>query len=349
MVETNHNDFMQRAIDLARNGSGLVAPNPMVGAVVVHNGRIIGEGWHKQYGGPHAEVNALNDVSEADQALLPESTIYVTLEPCSHHGKTPPCADLIVSKGLKQVVIANTDPNPLVAGQGIERMRDAGIEVITDVMQQSGQVLNKRFFAFHKLKRPYVTLKWAQTANGYFAPNDGTQKWITGEVSRRLVHKWRSEEASIMVGTNTALADNPKLDTRFWAEGTDPTRIVLDRNMSLPKDLNLFNGKTKTIVFTAVNGHIDIEQVVYKTVVFDDQLIVNILTELYNMNIQSVMVEGGAQLLQSFIDADLWDEANILTGPDNWDDGLTAPILNSEPIDQVTIGGDILSIYVNTR
>lgn len=337
--------FMQRALELAQNGAGQVAPNPMVGAVVVHNNRIIGEGWHQHYGGPHAEVNAINAVQDKDRHLLKESTIYVNLEPCSHHGKTPPCADLLVGESLKRVVIANADPHKLVAGKGIERLQKAGIEVTAGILEAEGRELNKRFFTYHEKQRPYIILKWAQSADGFFSKDNKEQHWITGELSRKLVHKWRSEEDAILVGTQTALADNPKLDTRLWPGGKTPLRLVLDKELMLPKDLELFNGKQPTVVVSERSGSVinaDIWQLP-----FDDLLLPALLKELYQHDVQSLIIEGGAQLLNSFIEMDLWDEARVFHGTAVWTKGIKAPILPKEPHFMEMVGHDRLYWFKN--
>lgn len=337
--------FMQRALELAQNGAGQVAPNPMVGAVVVHHNRIIGEGWHQKYGGPHAEVNAINAVQDKDRHLLKESTIYVNLEPCSHHGKTPPCADLLVRESLKRVVIANSDPHKLVAGKGVERLQKAGIEVATGVLEAEGKELNKRFFTYHEKQRPYIILKWAQSADGFFTKDSKEQYWITGEQSRKLVHKWRSEEEAIIVGTQTALADNPKLDTRLWPGGKAPLRLVLDKELKLPKDLELFNEKQPTVIVSELSGSVinaDIWQLP-----FDDSLLPSLLKELYQHDVQSLIVEGGAQLLNSFIELDLWDEARVFQGTAVWTKGIKAPILPQEPHFMEMVGHDRLYWFKN--
>jgi diaminohydroxyphosphoribosylaminopyrimidine deaminase / 5-amino-6-(5-phosphoribosylamino)uracil reductase len=238
--------YMQRALELAKLGSGHTSPNPMVGCVIVYNGEIIGEGWHKSYGGPHAEVNAIASVE--NKSLLPKSKVYVTLEPCSHYGKTPPCADLLISHGVKNVVICNTDPNPLVAGSGIRKLFESGAQVRVGVLEDQGLELNKRFFTFHSKKRPFILLKWAETADGFIAGPNYKQEQISGKLAQRLVHKWRSEEQAIMVGSRTALYDNPRLNTRLWT-GKNPLRIVIDKQLQLPLTLQLFDKSQPTVVY----------------------------------------------------------------------------------------------------
>lgn len=243
--------FMRRALELAEWGRGYVSPNPLVGCVIVHEDRIIGEGWHREYGGPHAEVNAVNSVE--NQALLSESTVYVTLEPCAHWGKTPPCANLLVEKKVKKVVIAATDSNPLVGGRGIEILKNAGIEVETGILEKDARWQNRRFFTQIEKQRPYVILKWAQTQDGFVAKENFDSKWISNSHSRQLVHKWRAEEDAILVGKNTAAYDNPRLDVRDWV-GKNPIRVVLDSKLELSSELNLFDQSIPTLVFNALKS-----------------------------------------------------------------------------------------------
>ena len=321
---------MRRCIDLAALASGYTAPNPMVGAVIVCDGRIIGEGFHRQYGEAHAEVNAIRSVREPE--LLQRSTLYVNLEPCSHHGKTPPCVDLMIDCRIPHVVVGSTDPNPLVAGKGIAALRAAGCRVTEHVLEADCDRLNIRFMTFHRNHRPYVLLKWAQTADGFIdVVRDlmilGRPTWITGWYEQTLVHKWRSEEQAIMVGTNTAMADNPLLNIRRW-HGRQPMRVTIDRNLRLPASLHLKDGTLPTLVFTE-KQQIDAKNLHYVTVPFDKQLPQRILDELYSRKIISVLIEGGAQLLQTFIDAGLWDEARIFTGTSVFGAGVKAPRLVS--------------------
>jgi diaminohydroxyphosphoribosylaminopyrimidine deaminase / 5-amino-6-(5-phosphoribosylamino)uracil reductase len=302
--------YMQRCIQLAKLGAGNVAPNPMVGAVLVYQGRIIGEGYHKKFGEAHAEVNCINSVDEKNQLLIEESTIYVSLEPCAHHGKTPPCADLIIQKEIKKVVIGCQDIYKEVAGKGIEKLRNAGVEVVSGVFENECRDLNRRFFTFHQKKRPYIILKWAQSSNGKISSKNGERRLISNGYTNRLVHKWRSEEAGILVGTNTALKDDPSLTTRFW-KGKNPVRIVIDQQLKLPSDLKIFNNESITIIFNCLKNSsqknlqfIEIEK---------DNFIERMVHSLYENNIQTVLIEGGSKTLQSFIDASLWDEARIIT------------------------------------
>lgn len=305
--------YMRRCLQLARNGNGSTSPNPMVGAVIVCDGRIIGEGYHIRAGEPHAEVNAVRSVAEADRPLLQRSTIYVSLEPCSHYGKTPPCCDLIISVGIPRVVIATTDFNSLVNGGGIERMRAAGIEVIVGLFAEEARLLNKKFFTFHKCNRPYIILKWAHTADGFIDAkrSSGKALSISTEGSFVAMHKLRSECDAILVGTNTAQLDNPSLTLREWC-GRQPLRLVIDRESRLSPSLNLFDGTYPTIVYTnnPVPGKYgkNVEQIKLD---FSKDILPAMLTHLASIKVDSLLVEGGAALLQSFIDADLWDEARV--------------------------------------
>jgi diaminohydroxyphosphoribosylaminopyrimidine deaminase / 5-amino-6-(5-phosphoribosylamino)uracil reductase len=345
----NHQIYMQRCLELAALGAGRVSPNPMVGAVIVHQGRIIGEGYHQHYGQAHAEVNAVNQVFEkfSDAPdLLRSSAIYVSLEPCAHYGKTPPCADLIIQHQIPTVVVGCRDPFNQVNGKGIEKLQQAGIEVITGVLEQECQYLNRRFFTRVKLQRPYIILKWAQTANGYFAPADGSQRWITGEESRRLVHRWRSEEDAVLVGKNTALADDPQLNTRYWP-GKSPKRVVIDRNLELHKHLHIFDNSVETFVFNALKTDVENKTKYIALEDFDRFVPQYILFQLYLQDIQSLIIEGGAQTLNNFIEAGLWDEARIFTGTDCWPAGILAPQINGQLNTEDMIGADRLQIFFN--
>jgi diaminohydroxyphosphoribosylaminopyrimidine deaminase/5-amino-6-(5-phosphoribosylamino)uracil reductase len=285
--------FMQRAFDLAQLSRGLVSPNPLVGCVIVHNNMIIGEGRHEQYGRAHAEVNAVASVK--DQALLKNSSVYVNLEPCSHFGKTPPCADMLVKHQVKKVVISNIDTNPLVGGKGIEKLKTAGTEVITGVLKERGRELNKRFFTYVEKKRPYIILKWAETADGFIARENFDSKWISNEHSRQLVHKWRTEEDAVLVGTSTALHDNPSLTARDWP-GRNPVRVVVDRHGRLPQTLTLFDGQQQTLCYTTLKNQVNtnLEFIPLPEPDFQQAL----LSDLHKRNIQSVIIEGGATTLQ---------------------------------------------------
>jgi diaminohydroxyphosphoribosylaminopyrimidine deaminase/5-amino-6-(5-phosphoribosylamino)uracil reductase len=316
---------MQRALELAALAGGNAAPNPMVGAVLVYKERIIGEGYHRLYGQPHAEVNCIHSVKEEDRQLIPHAVLYVTLEPCAHFGKTPPCADLIIRHRIPEVIIGTRDPFERVDGKGIEKLLAAGIKVQSGILEKECLELNKRFFSFHVLKKPYVVLKWAQTANGKTGTTN-TRLLITHEITNRLVHKWRSEEMSILVGTNTALKDDPLLTNRLYS-GPQPLRIVIDRNLRLPRDLKLFDGAAATIVLNTVknenSGNLSYHKIEDPSASAD-----SILKELYKLGIHSVFVEGGTKLLQSFIDTGLWDEARVITNEKLFvEDGIAAPDL----------------------
>lgn len=331
--------FMRRALELAEWGRGYVSPNPLVGCVIVHEDRIIGEGWHREYGGPHAEVNAVNSVE--NQALLSESTVYVTLEPCAHWGKTPPCANLLVEKKVKKVVIAATDSNPLVGGRGIEILKNAGIEVETGILEKDARWQNRRFFTQIEKQRPYVILKWAQTQDGFVAKENFDSKWISNSHSRQLVHKWRAEEDAILVGKNTAAYDNPRLDVRDWV-GKNPIRVVLDSKLELSSELNLFDQSIPTLVFNALKSDnkdnlawIKLPEITPETV----------LKELHSRKIQSLIVEGGTQVIHQFIQSGLWDEARIFTAPTQFRRGISAPRLNQNPSETLSIDTDRLDIY----
>jgi len=344
-----HEKYINRCIELAENGLGNTYPNPMVGSVIVHQGKIIGEGWHHKAGEPHAEVNAIASVK--DPSLLKKSTIYVSLEPCSHYGKTPPCSDLIIAKEIKKVVIATVDPFAEVSGRGIKKLLSAGCEVVVGILEKEAQDLNKRFFAFQQKKRPYVILKWAQSVDGFIAPeNKKTREpvWITNKYSKQLVHKWRSEEQAILVGTNTAILDNPKLNTRLW-KGKDPVRILIDQNLRTPLDSALFDDSIKTIVFCGLEAKpaLNANLLHFEKIDFRENTAFQILEILYKHNLQSVIIEGGSKTLQTFIDADLWDEARIFKGKIQFKKGTPAPNLLGKLILDQHIKTDNLQIYTN--
>lgn len=333
--------YMLRALELAELGRGNVSPNPLVGCVIVKDNLVIGEGWHKKYGGPHAEVNAIEAVQNKE--LLKGAVLYVNLEPCAHFGKTPPCADLIIKYPFKKVVIANTDPNPKVSGKGIQKLIDAGIEVVSGVLEKRGEILNRRFFTFISKERPYVILKWAQTADGFIAKEDYDSKWISNPFSRQLVHKWRAEEDAILVGTNTANFDNPKLTVRDWT-GKSPLRIVIDKYLNLKRDLHLFDGSTMTLCYNFMK---DEKQENLEHIKADPakDIISFILQNLQERNIQSVIVEGGSQLLMSFIKEHSWDEARIFKSNKNFYAGIPAPSLKGEVTNKEYVFEDELWFY----
>ncbi len=337
---------MRRALELAKLGAGFVSPNPMVGAVIVCDDRIIGEGYHQKYGQAHAEVNAINQaLSNFENAseLFKRATIYVTLEPCAHHGKTPPCADLIIKHQIPNVVVACRDPFDQVNGKGIEKLKAAGVNVTTGILEAEGRDLNKRFFTRVQKQRPYIILKWAQTADSFFAPADNSQFWITGEASRKLVHQWRSGEDTILIGKNTALIDNPQLNVRY-GNGRSPKRVVIDRNLELPANLNIFDQSVETFVFNSLKTDVD-GQIKYIALEdFDNFVPQYILFQLYLQDVQSVIIEGGAKTLEAFINAGLWDEARIFTGTKTLIDGIKAPTITGELLSYDKIGHDELRI-----
>jgi diaminohydroxyphosphoribosylaminopyrimidine deaminase / 5-amino-6-(5-phosphoribosylamino)uracil reductase len=336
---------MQRCIELAKPGAGSVAPNPMVGAVLLYNDRIIGEGYHMQYGQAHAEVNCINSVAEEDKLLIEQSTMYVSLEPCAHHGKTPPCADLIITKKIPTVVIGCRDPFVEVDGKGIEKLLAAGVEVIQQVLENDCKDLNKRFLTFHTQHRPYIILKWAQTANGIIGNGDHSRLLISNEFTNRLVHKWRSEEASILVGTNTALFDDPSLGARLW-KGNNPVRLVVDMNLRLPSSLQIFDGSIRTIIFNTLQ-HEERGNLLYYQCTKDVSLVHQVCNALYQLNIQSVLVEGGTQLLQSFIDEKMYDEIRIITNNDvATANGIPAPVAESKTLqNSMQLQSDTIRFY----
>ena len=340
--------YMSRCIQLAELGAGNVAPNPMVGAVLVYDDKIIGEGYHKKYGEAHAEVNCINSVEEKNKHLIEKSTIYVSLEPCAHYGKTPPCADLIIKNNIPKVVIGTKDIYKEVAGAGIEKLKNAGIEVLTGVLENECIDLNKRFFTFHQKQRPYIILKWAQSANGKIGSANNERILISNDYSNRLVHRWRSEESAILVGTNTALKDNPSLTTRLW-KGKNPIRIVIDKNLKLPHELKIFSKTTNTIIFNSLKNTIE-ENVEYIKLE-NKNFLEEILRTLYKLNIQSVLVEGGAKTLQSFIDKGLWDEARIITNEGMIiENGISSPEFKDfELVKQEKYFSDIIDYYGNAK
>ncbi|UZD21580.1 bifunctional diaminohydroxyphosphoribosylaminopyrimidine deaminase/5-amino-6-(5-phosphoribosylamino)uracil reductase RibD [Algoriphagus halophytocola] len=332
--------YMQRALELAELGRGKVSPNPMVGCVIVHRDQIIGEGYHQEYGKAHAEVNAIHSVK--NQSLLAGATVYVTLEPCAHFGKTPPCANLLVEKQVKKVVIAAFDTNPLVGGKGIQILRDAGIEVITGVLEQEARWQNKRFFTQIEKKRPYVILKWAQTQDGFVAREDFSSKWITNASSRQLVHKWRAEEDAIMVGKNTAKYDDPALNVRDWV-GKNPLRIVIDSNLELQNSLKLFDEAVPTICYNVkkqeVRGTLEFVKLPAGFTIAD------ILSDLHARKVQSVLIEGGSYLLKRILESELWDEARVFTSRNKFGSGIPAPLPPSPVSESIEILEDTLRIY----
>jgi diaminohydroxyphosphoribosylaminopyrimidine deaminase / 5-amino-6-(5-phosphoribosylamino)uracil reductase len=335
---------MYRCIELARLGAGNVAPNPMVGAVLVHGERIIGEGHHQQYGAPHAEVNCIDSIAEADKQFISQSTLYVSLEPCAHFGKTPPCADLIIQHKIPKVVIGCRDPFKEVNGKGIERLQSAGVTIIYGVLENECKELNRRFFTFHTQHRPFIILKWAQTADGKINSGTAERLFISNDISNRLVHKWRSEEQAILIGTNTALLDDPSLNVRL-AKGNNPIRLVVDMDLKLPQTLKIFDGSQRTIIFNTVK-HEEGDAVAYYQVTRDVTIVQQVMNACYELKIQSILVEGGAKLLQAFIDDESWDEARVITNTGLFvGEGLHAPSLKQQPVEQQRILTDTISYF----
>ena len=340
-----HELYMQRCIELAQNGAGNVSPNPMVGAIVVYDDKIIGEGYHQFYGEAHAEVNAIKAVK--DKSLLSRATIYVSLEPCAHFGKTPPCSDLIIESKIPNAVIGCRDSFTEVDGKGIEKLRKAGVNVIFGVLEKDCLDLNKRFFTFHEKKRPYIILKWAQSQDGFMdkirTDTCPTINWITHPNTKQLTHKWRSEEDAILIGKNTAIKDNPALTTRA-VDGKNPVRIVIDRKLELSKDLNIFNQGAKTIILNELKNQ-ENESILYRKVFFT-----SFFDDLWAIcaenSITSLIVEGGAFTLNQFLENDLWDEIRVLTGKPFFSEGVKAPQLNIKPAEKFTFGKDKITYYI---
>ncbi|MEM5566463.1 bifunctional diaminohydroxyphosphoribosylaminopyrimidine deaminase/5-amino-6-(5-phosphoribosylamino)uracil reductase RibD [Psychroserpens sp. AS72] len=361
-----HETYIKRCIEIAKCGLGTTAPNPMVGSVIVLNNKIIGEGYTSAYGGHHAEVNAINSVKNKE--LLKDATLYVTLEPCSHFGKTPPCSDLITKYNIANVVIGCIDDNPEVAGKGIAKLKAAGCNVTVGVLEGECKEHHKRFFTFHNKKRPYIILKWAQTANGFIAPLEKDEKkpvWITNKYSRQLVHKWRAEEQAILVGTNTVIEDNPSLTVRDWT-GIDPIRVIIDRQLKLSKDAAIFDYEEDTIIlfedddtlekpfktetgWTVYPPNTKFGGGLYEAIDWtkETKIAQQIRTILYKHNINSIIIEGGTKTLQTFIDENLWDEARIFTGNTTFKYGIKAPEFYGKLISEEKIIDDTLHIYVN--
>ncbi len=343
-----HERYMQRCLDLAGHGLGTTYPNPLVGSVIVHNGRIIGEGFHHRSGEPHAEVLAIRSVKEKN--LLKKATLYVNLEPCAHYGKTPPCAGLIVKTGIPRVVIGTIDTTEKVSGKGIRIMQEGGVEVLTGILEQESRFVNRRFFTYHEKKRPYIILKWAESADGYLdekrLPGQEGPNWISGPLGRQLVHKWRSEEQAILVGRKTALIDDPALTAREWY-GRNPLRLVIDRELTLPATLQLFDEEAPTIIFNNLRTekHTHPEPV---KINFSRPLLPQILGELFQRQIQSLMVEGGAYTLQQFITAGLWDEARVFRGNRYFHAGVKAPALKKQPVEIIRLPDSVYHLFYKT-
>jgi len=338
--------YMHRCLQLAKKGLGNTAPNPMVGAVLVYNDNIIGEGFTSEYGGNHAEVNCINSVKPEHVKFISKATLYVSLEPCSHFGKTPPCSNLIVASKIPKVIIGALDTNELVSGKGVKHLKENGIEVTTGVLEKECLAVNKRFFTFYNKKRPYIILKWAKSKDdfiGKLRKDKAEPIWISNQQSQQLVHLWRAQEQGILVGTNTVLSDNPSLTTRNVA-GKNPVRIILDRSLRIPKNFTVLDGSVKTIVLTEKEKKSG-KTVFYETINFSD-LIEEIIRILVKHEIQSVIVEGGKQTLDTFIKYGIWDEARIFTGNILLKNGIKSPVLNNKKlIKQTIIDSDFLNYY----
>ena len=334
--------YMQRALDLARRGLGQVSPNPMVGAVVVHDNRIIGEGWHQKFGGAHAEVNAISNA--VTKTIPTDSTLYVSLEPCNHHGKTPPCTDLIIRSGIRKVFIGCSDPNPLVNGSGEAKLSAANIQVVTNVLKNEAEELNKRFFTAIKKRRPYIILKWAETSDGFIARKNYESKWISGEISRQQVHQWRAEEDGVLVGSRTAMVDNPLLTVRDWT-GRQPVRILLDKKLRVTEDHKIFNDQAPTIVYNQYKSE-EKNNISYRKCDAENFLI-QVLCDLNQRKIQSIIIEGGAKTLNDFIEQNYWDEARVFKAEKTFQDGIEAPTLPYRPLHEQSSGSDTLLTYRN--
>ncbi|WP_340063419.1 bifunctional diaminohydroxyphosphoribosylaminopyrimidine deaminase/5-amino-6-(5-phosphoribosylamino)uracil reductase RibD [Ascidiimonas aurantiaca] len=351
-----HEKYINRCIQLAKNGLGTTYPNPMVGSVILHKGLIIGEGWHKKAGDPHAEVAAIQSVK--DKTLLKEATLYVNLEPCSHYGKTPPCSDLIIREGIKKIVIGSMDPHSKVAGKGIKKLKDHGCEVIIGVLEEHCHELNKRFFTFHLKQRPYIILKWARTKDGYLSPharngNSHTPRgavWITNSLSRQWVHKWRSEESAILAGTRTVLEDNPSLTTRNW-HGTSPIRVVIDEKGAInTESFQVFDKNAQTLLITGKETHTHVPSHIKRASInFQQNPALQICKVLYEMEIQSCIIEGGAHTLNLFINENIWDEARVFTGDTVFGHGTTAPRISGTLLKKLHLLNDELTIWHNPQ
>jgi diaminohydroxyphosphoribosylaminopyrimidine deaminase / 5-amino-6-(5-phosphoribosylamino)uracil reductase len=342
--------YMRRCLELASGGSGFTRPNPMVGAVIVHNDCIIGEGYHLKAGSPHAEVHAIASVK--DKNLLKESTLYVSLEPCSHFGKTPPCADLIISSGIPRVVAGTTDTTSKVAGKGFEKMRAAGIDVVVGIGEEECRRINKRFFTFHEKKRPWIVLKWAESSDGFidFAREKGDPigpNWITGMSERVLVHRWRTQEDAILVGGATIRTDDPGLDVRYWS-GNNPVRVIVSKSGNISPDSRIFRTSGKVLVFTA-NTKLNLPGAEIKLLPENELSVKKLTTALYDLGIQSLIVEGGATILRSFIFNGLWDEARVFTGRRPFTAGIPAPVIGGEIISSLEFTGSSLRVFANEQ
>lgn len=342
-----HEMYMRRCLELAIKGSGHVAPNPLVGAVIVHQGKIIGEGYHEIFGGPHAEVNAVESVTASDKELLVSSTMYVSLEPCSHFGKTPPCADLIIQHNIPRVVIGCLDPFAAVNGSGVRKLRDAGIEVIENILEAECLHLNRRFICYHQHQRPYIILKWAETADGFIGM-ENERVAISCDLANRKMHKFRAEEAAIMVGTKTASVDDPELTVRNW-EGKNPVRVLIDKELKISSTSKILNGKAPTIIFNHLKQEERGNLSYYQTARDADMLAV-VLSVLHQRGLNSLIVEGGANLIHQFLERGLWDEiVRIVSTGKFIGEGVQAPAFSGKPDCSETIGDDIFYYFLKSR
>ncbi len=344
---TTDEKHMHRCLQLAKLGHGYVAPNPLVGAVLVYDEKIIGEGYHKAFGKAHAEVNCISSVSEQNKSKIEKSTLYVSLEPCVHYGKTPPCTDLIIKNKIPKVIVGCKDVFKKVDGKGIQKLQENDVEVSTGILEKECIELNKRFFTFHEKQRPYVILKWAQSIDGKLAGANSERIFITNKFTNRLVHKWRSEEAAIMIGTNTALIDDPSLTTRLW-QGKNSVRLILDMDLRLPSSLKIFNNHVKTIIFNKTRHEDENDLIFYKLT--SGNILREIMEALCEMNILSIMVEGGAKLLQSLIEANLWDQVRLICNDQlNIGNGVNAPAFNGILQKQERYFNDVINYYNNPQ
>jgi len=342
-----HKNFMMRCLDLAEPGIRKAAPNPSVGAVLVYNDRIIGEGSTEVYGGKHAEVVCIESVSENDQQYISQSTMYVSLEPCMHYGKTPPCTNFIIKHKVPKIVIGIEDPNPKMAGKSIQQLEGVGVEIVKNVLKEECKWLNQRYFFHNKTRQPYVVLKYAQTQNGFFAPDNTQQQWISNQLTTRLSHRVRSENQAILVGKNTAVVDNPQLSTRYNF-GLSPVRVVIDKNLEIPQKFHLYDNSIQTIIFNNLK-QAENENVIHTKINFEGDVILQILEHLGSINIQSLTVEGGAKTLQHFIKGNYWNEAIIVKGATTWENGIAAPQISGKKIDGYNLGSDEVLHLVNHK
>lgn len=332
--------YMRECFRLAEQGLGSTLFNPLVGCLIVEGGAVIGRGYHQRFGGPHAEIEALQSVTEP--ARLANSTLVVNLEPCCHFGKTPPCTEAIISSGVRNVVVAAKDPNRPMRGKGIEQLRLSGVEVTEGVLEEEARELNRRFYTFHERKRPWVVLKWAQTSDGFIAPKEGASKWISCDQSRQLVHTWRSQEAAILIGSRTATVDNPELTVRL-TRGSSPTRIVFDRKLELDPNLRIFDQKAPTLIVSEFTGEVKGADLI--TMPFGEGVLDELLAELHERKLISLLVEGGTNTLQRFIDAELWDEARVFISPSTFGAGLEAPSIKGRQVSESLVGVDTLRVF----